>query len=57
MSVAAIRDLVLLPENRAAMRLLLRSTMAMGGVPVAVYYFCFNTVPSRLPPPASPPLV
>ena len=45
MSVNAIKDLVFLPENRAAMRLLLRSTMAMGGIPVAVYYFCFNTVP------------
>jgi hypothetical protein len=44
MSVTALRDMVMLPENRPAMRLLLRSTMAMAGVPIAVYYFFFNTV-------------
>jgi hypothetical protein len=44
MSVTALREMVMLPENRPAMRLLLRSTMAMASVPIAVYYFFFHQV-------------
>ena len=31
MSVAAMKDMLMLPENRPAIRLLMRSTMAMAG--------------------------
>ena len=74
MSGNAMREMVMLPENRPAMRLLMRSTMYMVlisisaciacinvsaciacinalthahtqvGIPIAVYYFCYNTV-------------
>ena len=44
MSAAAMRNMAMLPENRPAMQLLLRSTMAMAGIPIAVYYFCFEAV-------------
>ena len=42
--MTAIREMVMLPENRPAMLLLLRSSVAMCSVPVAVYYFCFDVL-------------
>jgi hypothetical protein len=43
-TVAQLRDIATDPGNRVAMLLLLRSTIAMGLVPVGVFYLCFHVL-------------